>query len=63
MKKILIEVEVSEKLVKQKGKNSFISFDARREDNLNPNYVTTYGPDEEASYGILPGNSCGAMIK
>lgn len=51
-------VEVSAKASEAKGKNSFVSFDARREDSLNPNYVTTYGQNEEVPYGIPSGSSC-----
>lgn len=51
-------VEVSAKAKEAKGMNSFVSFDAKREDSLNPNYVTTYGPNEEVPYGIPSGSSC-----
>lgn len=51
-------VEVSAKASEAKGKNSFISFDARREDSLNPDYVTSYGPNEEVPYGLPSGSSC-----
>lgn len=51
-------VEVSVKASEAKGKNSFISFDARREDSLNPDYVTSYGPNEEVPYCLPSGSSC-----
>ena len=50
-------VEVSAKAKEAKGMNSFVCFDAKREDSLNPNYVTTYGPNEEVPYGIPSGSS------
>ena len=50
-------VEVTAKASEAKGKNSYVSFDAKREDSLNPNYVTTYGSDEEVPYSLPSGCS------
>ena len=50
-------VEVTAKAKEAKGKNSYVSFDARREDSLNPNYVTSYGIDEEVPYSLSSGSS------
>lgn len=50
-------VEVSKKAKEAKGKNSFLSFDCKREDSLNPNYVTSYGMDEEVPYNLPYGDS------
>jgi len=50
-------VEVTAKAREAKGKNSFVSFDSRREDSLNPDYVTSYGIDEEVPYSLPSGSS------
>ena len=50
-------VEVTAKASEAKGKNSYMSFDSLRADSLNPDYVTTYGPEEEVPYSLPSGCS------
>ena len=50
-------VEVTAKAKEAKGKNSYVTFDSRREDSLNSDYVSSYGPDEEVPYSLPSGCS------